>query len=151
MRRDLALLDPDFRPHAERLIARFELVGFPFHVFETYRSNQRQAQLYAKGRSTPGPKVTRVIPGHSAHNHGMAIDLVPKVEGRWTWDNGLSKDRMKVERPGVWEMWREVAAIWRADFFEELAWGGQFGYRPPQLLGWDPWHFELRGWRRRIR
>ena len=37
----------------------------------TYRSNAEQADLYAQGRTKPGPVVTRAQPGQSKHN---AID-----------------------------------------------------------------------------
>lgn len=147
VRRSLSLLDPVFRPEAERLIAWVELRGWPLKTFETFRSIERQAELYAQGRTEPGRRVTWVEPGNSAHNHGMAIDLVEYTDQGWTWDTGLDAERMRVEHAGRWEMWRDVAQVLRDDF-PGLEWGGRFGYRPPALIGRDPWHFELRGWRK---
>lgn len=39
------------------------------------RSYARQAELYAQGRSKPGPIVTRAKPGQSPHQYGLARDL----------------------------------------------------------------------------
>ena len=44
-------------------------------ISEGYRSNYRQAQLYAQGRTTGGNIVTGARPGQSLHNHGRAIDV----------------------------------------------------------------------------
>lgn len=39
-----------------------------------FRSFQEQTQLYAKGRTTQGPIVTRAKAGFSFHNYGLATD-----------------------------------------------------------------------------
>ncbi|GAG18820.1 unnamed protein product, partial [marine sediment metagenome] len=46
-------------------------------ITDTLRTNARQAELYAKGRETKGPKVTNARPGQSFHNYGVAWDAVP--------------------------------------------------------------------------
>lgn len=51
----------------------------------TYRSFAEQRQLYEQGRASPGPIVTRAQPGESAHNFGLAIDVVPIVNGKPDW------------------------------------------------------------------
>jgi peptidoglycan L-alanyl-D-glutamate endopeptidase CwlK len=59
----------------------------------TYRSNEEQAKLYAQGRSTPGPVVTRAKPGQSKHNAttasgapaAEAFDVVPLLHGKPIW------------------------------------------------------------------
>ncbi len=38
------------------------------------RSFEEQGQLFAKGRTAPGPIVTRAKPGMSYHNYGLATD-----------------------------------------------------------------------------
>ena len=45
-----------------------------------------QAALYAQGRTTPGAKVTNAQPGSSAHNYGLALDVVPIVNGKPDWN-----------------------------------------------------------------
>lgn len=51
-----------------------------FKVFETYRHPQRQAEVLAAGHSKAGPF-------SSAHQYGLAVDFVPFIAGRWSWDN----------------------------------------------------------------
>ena len=40
------------------------------------RTYDEQAELYAQGRTKPGPKVTNSPPGYSWHNFGVAWDFV---------------------------------------------------------------------------
>ena len=51
--------------------------GAPVLVYETLRDEDRQAELYAKGRTTAGKIVTNARPGWSWHQYGMAVDAVP--------------------------------------------------------------------------
>ena len=44
-------------------------------VSETYRTLARQGELYAKGRTTKGAKVTKARSGESLHSYGCAVDL----------------------------------------------------------------------------
>jgi peptidoglycan L-alanyl-D-glutamate endopeptidase CwlK len=46
-----------------------------FAVLEGLRTPERQAELYAQGRTAPGPVVTWTM--DSPHLHGRAVDLVP--------------------------------------------------------------------------
>ena len=46
-------------------------------VTQGLRTWNEQAKLYAQGRSTPGKIVTNAEPGHSWHQFGLAVDLVP--------------------------------------------------------------------------
>lgn len=41
----------------------------------TYRDNEKQAALYAQGRTAPGKRVTNAKPGQSEHNHRRAVDF----------------------------------------------------------------------------
>jgi peptidoglycan LD-endopeptidase CwlK len=43
------------------------------HVIRTFAE---QSALYAKGRTTAGPKVTNAPAGLSMHNYGLAVDIV---------------------------------------------------------------------------
>jgi len=49
------------------------------YIYEGFRSNERQDELYAQGRTTEGRIVTNALPGQSFHNYGRAIDWVPLV------------------------------------------------------------------------
>lgn len=55
-------------------------------VTQGLRSWQDQARLYAQGRTAPGPIVTHAPPGHSWHQFGLAVDLVPLAGGRPDWN-----------------------------------------------------------------
>lgn len=47
----------------------------PLRVTETLRSMERQAALYAQGRTAPGKIVTYSRPGYSWHHYGLAADF----------------------------------------------------------------------------
>lgn len=93
-------LHPLVRFRAEALIADLHQaqkdgkIKTWFMPFETLRSPIRQAQLYRQGRSEPGAVVTQAEPWASAHQLGLALDIVPympKEAGsslpyRWSWE-----------------------------------------------------------------
>ncbi|MEP0266567.1 M15 family metallopeptidase [Dokdonia sp.] len=79
---------------------------------DTLRTHNRQNELYAKGRSTPGRKVTWVKGGYSYHNYGLAFDIVLLIDkdrnGSFetaSWDTVFDGDH-----DGVSD-WLEVAKI----------------------------------------
>lgn len=79
--RDLEALHPELRIRVERVISRMASEhGHSVSVVETYRSEERQAALHAKGRSAPGEIVTWTM--DSLHTQGRAADLV--VDGDWS-------------------------------------------------------------------
>ena len=63
----------------KRLVAvvkrAIQLTTQDFAVLEGLRSQERQDELYAQGRTKPGPIVTWVKVG--THTNGTAVDLVP--------------------------------------------------------------------------
>lgn len=79
--------------------------GFEIRVTQGLRSWNEQDALYAKGRTAPGPKVTNCEGGHSWHNFGMAVDLVPDDTTR----DGFQCD------------WNSAHPVWRV--MEDLARG----------------------------
>lgn len=95
---DLSKLHPDLRDKLTELVSRLNAEGIPFQVFEGYRSPDRQAHLYAQGRTSPGNKVVWIQPWGSMHNYGLAANLVLYEDGKWSWANTGSKadwwDRM---------------------------------------------------------
>lgn len=87
----LELLDPDFRRRVERVQVRVSEAGLPLLVYETIRSPNRQAELYARGRGDPdsvdfGRRATNAKPYQSAHQYGLAVDFVFQLDGKWTWE-----------------------------------------------------------------
>jgi len=67
-----------------------DTIANPNDLYLTLGSGERnyaeQADLYAKGRSAPGPIVTRAKPGQSAHNFGLARDLILHNQAHHTDD-----------------------------------------------------------------
>ena len=82
----LNLLYPPFLYRLINGVKACRLAGIDLHVFESYRTLERQAYLYEQGRSRLGRIVTRARAGRSWHNYGIAADLVLKVNGNWTWE-----------------------------------------------------------------
>lgn len=61
-----------------------QLSTVPFIITEGLRSLERQRELYAQGRTTPGPVVTGTM--QSRHLTGHAVDLAPvKPDGTVDW------------------------------------------------------------------
>lgn len=79
-------------------------------IFETWRSLERQEELYAQGRTTPGNIVTDSKPGLSIHGYGCAADVVFRDQkGDWTWDRAYP--------------WEKLAEFMKA---QGLEWGGDW-------------------------
>ncbi len=88
---DVSRLHPAIRDSVIKIETQLNTEGFPFKVFEAFRTPQRQAYLYAQGRTRPGSKVTWAQPWSSIHQYGLAVDFVLFENGRWSWDDTGSK------------------------------------------------------------
>lgn len=66
---------------AQEVIDDMAMLGHPVRIVEGYRTLERQAELYAQGRTKAGNIVTNAKPGESYHNWGVAVDFVFKHEG----------------------------------------------------------------------
>lgn len=97
-RATIARLDPAVRPLAIKLLNDAYAKGIPLMVASGYRSSALQDQLYAQGRTAPGPKVTGVKGGYSWHNYGLAFDVAVLKDGKPTWPNDVA-------------LWKRIAAI----------------------------------------
>ena len=92
--------------------------GFRLTVTSGFRSWEAQDELYARGRTVRGPRVTNARGGHSWHNFRRAADVWP-VSGPELVS-------------GQWEI------IGRIGESLGLEWGGRF------TSIYDPCHFQLR-------
>lgn len=124
--RALSDLRPEVRPLADAFLAACAAAGIDLLVTCTLRSNDEQAALYAQGRTTPGHIVTDAPPGRSAHNYGLALDVVPMVNGKPDWN-------------GSDPVWAQVGALGQA---AGLTWLGA----PDSPFPEKP-HMELTNWR----
>lgn len=73
--KNIATLLPEVQPLARALVQKAAANGITIKVISGHRSYEEQDALYAKGRTTPGPKVTNAKGGHSNHNFGIAFDV----------------------------------------------------------------------------
>lgn len=128
-------LRPEIQPHVISFIALGELrlsaqFGVPCKIklLYTYRDNEYQDMLYAKGRTAAGPKVTNAKGGDSWHNYRCAWDVAVLVEGEVTWD----KRYYRV----LGEVAKELGIVWGGD------WDGD-GVADKE--DWDLCHFQMTG------
>ena len=119
----------DLRPECRRLVDPFlddaAAAGIDVLVTCTLRTLAEQAALYAQGRTAPGAVVTDAKPGQSAHNYGLAIDIVPIVNGKPDWS-------------GTTPVWQELGNLGQA---RGLGWAGAPGYPFHEEA-----HFEVPNW-----
>jgi peptidoglycan L-alanyl-D-glutamate endopeptidase CwlK len=113
-------LHPDLQPKAKEFKKECAKEGIDALIYMTYRSNEEQDELYARGRTKPGKKVTNAKGGNSSHNFTIdgkpaakAFDAVPlrKVDG---------KNRAIWNDPNLWDLMGEVAER------IGLKWGGNW-------------------------
>jgi peptidoglycan L-alanyl-D-glutamate endopeptidase CwlK len=80
-------INKNLAERVEKLLIEAKKQGLNVYIFHSYRSFEKQNKLYAQGRTTPGPEVTKARGGLSWHNYGLAVDIVFKdSKGNWSWD-----------------------------------------------------------------
>ena len=91
--RDLSKAHPILIDHIQKLMGIMDRIGHPVFIVEAWRSPERQAALYALGRTEPGAIVTNAPPGESKHEHtesgrpcAHAIELAFETSGLSPWD-----------------------------------------------------------------
>jgi peptidoglycan L-alanyl-D-glutamate endopeptidase CwlK len=121
-------LYPDFSARVLRVYeAMFSIHQISLRMTEGIRTFERQAELYAEGRTTPGPHatpehplgqaVTNALPGYSEHHYGIAADSC--FSG-----NDPYLEEMTRDDPAHAEfLWQEFGRLCRE---QGLTWGGDF-------------------------
>lgn len=127
--RSLDALRPEVRSLVDTFLSSCALAGFDVLVTCTFRNDAEQTALYAQGRTEPGHIVTNARAGQSAHQYGLAIDIVPMVNGKPDWN-------------GADPIWSEIGVLGEA---AGLTWLGA----PDSTFHEKP-HFEFPNWRTRI-
>ena len=74
----LDLLEPVTRAAVVAIVADAAAMGKPVQVFETYRSEARQKDLFDRGATQ--------LQCVGTHHFGVAADLVRLVDGKLNWD-----------------------------------------------------------------
>jgi hypothetical protein len=91
-------LSPLFRSRLQRVVDRMRTeFGHDVQLVETTRSADRQAWLFAQGRTRPGPVVTWTQ--HSAHLTGDAADVI--IDGQWRNDLAYGRLHRVAEEEGL--------------------------------------------------
>ena len=119
-RRRIASLEPEVRPLVRQLVEAALEEDILLVITEGRRTRARQRELYAQGRTTPGPIVTWTL--DSKHIDGKAFDVgVLDADGKLTW-------------PDDDELWERIGRLGER---ARLRWGGR--WKKP-----DRPHFEAR-------
>lgn len=71
----IATLLPEVQPIARALVQKAAQSGIQIKIISGLRTYAEQNELYARGRTQPGPKVTNARGGYSNHNFGIAFDV----------------------------------------------------------------------------
>lgn len=119
----IELLHPDVKKEVyqiyEEICKALSSKAFCRFAF-TLRTFKEQNDLYAKGRTLPGKKVTNARGGESYHNYGLAIDIVIINDGKAVWSRGEDFDGDKIPD------WMEVVKIFKKHGWE---WGGDWKFK----------------------
>jgi len=79
---DLVLLEPITRQLVQSIVAAAQQMGIALMVYETYRSQARQQELFDNGAT----KLRKV----GVHHYGLACDIVRVVGGEPSWKGDFS-------------------------------------------------------------
>jgi len=90
---DINLLEPVTRAAVLAIIADAKVMGREMMVFETYRSQDRQEDLYYQGAT----QLWRV----GVHHYGLACDIVKVVDGEPSWDGSFGFLRDLAQKHGL--------------------------------------------------
>ena len=130
-------MHPALRPEREVIYheANNKLGKSRLRFAQTLRTFKEQEDLYAKGRTTPGKKVTNAKPGQSYHNYGLAVDIVLLIDKdkNGTYESATWDTRADFDSDGVSD-WLEVVKV-----FQKYGW--QWGFWS-NGKHWDKPHFQ---------
>jgi hypothetical protein len=79
---DVALLEPMTRELVQRIVAGAKSLGIDVMIYETYRSEARQQELFRQHAT----QLQRV----GVHHYGLACDIVKVINGEPSWKGDYS-------------------------------------------------------------
>lgn len=99
---DLNRLHPIIRDKVIKVQNDLANQNIPIRIFEAYREPERQAYLYAQGRTIGGAIVTNCKPWQSYHQYGLAVDFVLFLNNTWSWSSSEKNNKH-------WQAYHEIA------------------------------------------
>jgi peptidoglycan hydrolase-like protein with peptidoglycan-binding domain len=106
----LAKVNPELASRVRAMASDLKAQGITVRVTDGLRTVEEQNNLYAQGRTKPGSIVTRARGGSSFHNYGLAVDLVPMVNGKANYN--VSADTWKK----IGDAGKKYGLEWGGDF-----------------------------------
>ena len=126
--RDVNKLKPNAKIACEMFLAEAKKQGLAVVVTETLRTRERQAELYAQGRTKPGKIVTWTK--NSRHQSGLAWDICKNKKGEEFSDReffascGKIAKKLGITWGGDWEKQDlphfEVTEDWEVENLDEI-------------------------------
>lgn len=119
----IELVHPLLREEVREIYAEINkrLTGKAFCRFAyTLRTLKEQADIFAQGRTKPGPILTKARPGRSYHNYGLAVDIVLILGNGASWDIKTDFDG-----DGMAD-WMEIVQVFKEYGWE---WGGDWQFK----------------------
>lgn len=110
-----------------------DILDFGVGPYGGYRTAEVQNQLFNKKRSKADGYNKK-----SYHQTGLALDLVPWLDGKFTWENDAAFREIKRLMFDAWEKLQYEGKIPKDKY---LWWGGYFS------TIYDPPHFEIRDYK----
>ena len=115
---NIATLIPAAQTKAREWLLKCLEAGINVKVICGTRTYQEQTALYAKGRTTAGPKVTNAPAGYSWHNFGVGWDFVVfDSTGQPQWESPLMEkcgkiaESLGLEWGGHWTSFQDTPHI----------------------------------------
>lgn len=103
--RDINILQPQFKKIVIRWLEACKDVGLDILVISTYRDNDYQNWLYAKGRTAKGDIVTNARGGESQHNKKLALDFCIMDGKTCDWKNKADFTRAGILAEALGLVW----------------------------------------------
>src|SRR5699024_8983299 len=112
-------LHPKVAENAEKLKEKAADKDIAIQITEGFRTEERQDDLYAQGRTQPGNIVTNAKGGESYHNYGLAVDFAVEADGEVTWDvNYDGNGNGKSDWVEVADIAKDLGFTWGGDWEE---------------------------------
>jgi peptidoglycan L-alanyl-D-glutamate endopeptidase CwlK len=115
---NIVTLRKDAQAKAREWLLKCLDAGINVKIITGTRTYQEQAELYAKGRSAPGPIVTNAPAGYSWHNFGVGWDFVVfDANGQPQWNSplmaccGRIAESLGLEWGGAWKGFQDTPHI----------------------------------------